>query len=289
MSEIENRQRTMDGTESFEQLIKDYSPGVPFGPLERDPYDARNYAPDIIKNQEIADQPATEGSKPEDSTVRSVYDTRPINAYDAIFDVAKSDGSALQQGNNLYTISVPVGTNVVIRGVKFVINPVPAVSIDDRDYLLTLLLNGAAVPHYQDIPVGPVLDFFLPCHVIAGDNQTFGLRFNVVPAIPVATFFLNAQFHCNLLLSTGQTANLVVGNTPRQPYEPPIEQQKPALPENYERYKTILTAGKQLKLVNASMAIPPFSAFKAAYSPGWWQRVMGPLILGVKNLTGKDI
>ena len=212
MSEIEKRQQNGDGVSSFEKLLEGYHPNIPIPPISRDEPTTETSSPDIVLANQISRQAVTPGTVPLTASVRSVYDTRPVNAYDVIFDTVKTDATALAVGANLFSVAVPDGYVIVIRGIKFTINPLPAISTNDRDYLLTLLLNNSTVPNYQNIPVGPVMNNWLPCHFIAAENETFGIRYNVLPAIAPALFFMNVQFHCNLLLSEGIPKPFVIAN-----------------------------------------------------------------------------
>jgi hypothetical protein len=202
-----------NASHEFEDLIQGYSP-VEL-PAELFIADSERFKVPQIDAQDLATIPVVPGTLPSDVTVRSTYDTRPVNAYDAIFNVplgAVEGSPALAVGSNIITVNVPNGYVVVIRGVKIIVTPLPAVSINDIDYLLTLLINGGAVPNYENIAVGPLMNNFLPAHAIAGQNQTFGINYIVNSALPGGTYSLDAQFHCNLILATGIPAAFEIAN-----------------------------------------------------------------------------
>jgi hypothetical protein len=180
----------------------------------------------------MADMPVIPGTIPLDADVRSVFDTRPINGFDTIF---VSDGE-LTGGEGpvyiTYTFSVPENYIVVIRAVKFVASGIPILGLNPAFVKMSLLVNGGAVPNYVDIPE-VIYGHWLPAHVIAGVNQTFGAVLVIGGGTINLGFTVTAMFHCNLLLATGQPANMEIANSkPVKPTPPPQNTPQPYVNPN---------------------------------------------------------
>jgi hypothetical protein len=99
------------------------------------------------------------GSPPVDYDVRSVYDVRPVGAFD--FNIAASDVLGAGEGatSNVLTaeMTVPDGLVAVLRNFDIWFEPNPA-GADKSDFKWSLQLNGADFPYNGSIPFGVVVD-----------------------------------------------------------------------------------------------------------------------------------
>jgi hypothetical protein len=114
---------------------------------------------------------------PSDFSVRSVYDSRPVNGYDFNFSavtqatlVTNSTSAAVWFVN----FNVPNGYRAVPRDWKIWLDP-PAAPGPSSASTVSLTQNGAAVPNNQDIIIGngttdPIESFF-----VCEENTTFGV------------------------------------------------------------------------------------------------------------------
>jgi hypothetical protein len=199
----------------FEEIISGYSPVTIPASVFNEPKQSSDA---FSQAQKMVDMPVIPGTTPLDADVRSVFDTRPINGFDTIF-VSDGETTGSEPVIQTYTFSVPENYIAVIRGIKFVANKMPVSLLDPTLVKMSLLVNGGTVPNYINIPE-VIYGHWIPAHVIAGVNQTFGAIFylDVLPA----GFTLTAMFHCNLLLATGQPANMEIANPkPVKPTPPP--------------------------------------------------------------------
>jgi hypothetical protein len=210
----------------FEEIISGYSPVTIPASVFNEPKQSSDA---FSQAQKMVDMPVILGTTPLDADVRSVFDTRPINGFDTIF-VSDGEITTPESAIQTYTFSVPENYIVVIRGVKFVANEMPVALLDPTLVKMSLLVNGGTVPNYINIPE-VIYGHWIPAHVIAGVNQTFGAVLNINPDIFPAGFTLTAMFHCNLLLATGQPANMEIANP--KPVKPTPAPQTTPTPQQY--------------------------------------------------------
>ena len=295
MSEIEKRQLNGDGAESFERLISDYSP-LEFPPISDNSPSAIG-AIDLNYQAEITRQKSTPGNVPDESKVVTVYDARPINA----IDFTQILGSVVGGNELITTFTVPSGVACILKWFSFSYTPRNP-GIDQFGQIIlggggitnptfTIAVNGIAQQNYTQLNLGLFTERH-PCYILAAENSIFTFTFTdpiINGRVNLSSYIiLYGQF----LLSTGRPVNFEPGNVGTPPIKIPesvavtVSRENP---ENYPRYVAILNEAKRLKLVNASLQIPPYSAFKAAYSSSWWNRVLVPLINGIKNLTGRNL
>jgi hypothetical protein len=158
----------------------------------------------------LAEAPMGEPFEPAD--VRSVYDVRPLNAYD--FNVTLlSDATVVGGEGNapivMTPFAVPVGYVAVVRKYHHSIDPQPAV--DARaDVLLTIQANGSDLPFNVEIPVGLESDF-VECFFIVDEGGSFGARYNVIVPGSVQ-IVIYTHVYGNFLRKTGRSANLEIAN-----------------------------------------------------------------------------
>jgi hypothetical protein len=115
------------------------------------------------------------GEPDSDFDVRSVYDSRPVNAYDFNFS-ANADLSSEGSGFSwTVTFTVPNGYRAVPREWDVLYDPGFASANSYSDSFVTIQQSGAALPNNGPITVGigtydPIKTFFL-CE----ENTTFGM------------------------------------------------------------------------------------------------------------------
>lgn len=178
MSEIEKRQLNYDeltgdgGAESFERLIKGYSPfeippTSPNGPSDS----AFN---DIAYQNKIRDEPSRPGNVSDDTSVFSVYDARPINAVDFIIPLFCKNLNGVFSGN---TFQVPPGLICVLKwftldqsGSGDVDTVTQTGSLSAAGKLFTILINKIAQPNYTRISLGTFSEKY-PCYIFAPENS----------------------------------------------------------------------------------------------------------------------
>lgn len=168
-------------------------------------------------------QAAPLGEPPVDVDVRSVYDVRPIQAFDfnvTISGVITSGSETTPAVVNAF--NVPTGYVAVVRAYNHCTDPIfPAVT--RHDLLMTLQSNNADVPNNIDIPVGPDSQDLVRCFFIVDEGGTFGARF--LSSIAVATpYNVFVTVYGNFIRKTGRAANLEIGN--------PVRTGKPLSPDD---------------------------------------------------------
>lgn len=153
------------------------------------------------------------------ASVRSVWDTRPINARDFYIIRSREAGGP---GSFAVGVAVPDTAVAVLRGVRYFMDPPPAAG-GPRDYLLDVQVHGVvtgssaaypdgiAVPDYAAIPVGVATDGLLPLHLIVAPGGTFGARLTVNVAL-VGTWIMVVEFYGVFLLDDGRPPTFQIGN-----------------------------------------------------------------------------
>lgn len=150
------------------------------------------------------------GEPPIDFTVRSVYDSRPVQGQD--FNITAIVTQIVQPGNNDCSFTVPQGYVAVVRRLHhFVTNPPVGVGINRSDALCSILLDNADYPYNKNIPVGWESDDIVNLFMIADEFQTVTTRF-VFSAVVLETSALYVTFYGNLLLKTGRPAQFEIAN-----------------------------------------------------------------------------
>lgn len=150
-----------------------------------------------------------------DVDVRSIYDVRPINAFDVNVAAESADfsygGSATPQVGTI-TVPVPLGYVFVVRQLDHYLTGMPPV-VERQQVLLTLTKNGAGVPYNTDVPVGLESQGLFRTFVILDEGEVFGARARVLlPDAPQSTTKVGVNFYGNFLRKTGRNANQQIGN-----------------------------------------------------------------------------
>lgn len=288
MSEIEDRQYSSDGALEFEKLIENYSP-LNLPPIsDNNPYEIGSS--DLMYQDEIAKAKSTPGNVYDESKVISTYDARPINAIDFVLSLTNTLNLSL---GRRCTFTVPPGIVAILKWFSFfIVSPstlnatisvlgfevAPPSSIN-----LSITLNGVPQPNYSNLMLGSYVKR-LPCYIIAPENSVINFDFIDPDTFDGSIMNVLLRVYGQHLISSGRPANFEPGNTPPKP---PIKQIN-VDSNNYDRYVRILNEGKRLNLVNPSLDIPTYAAYKAAETQIW--KINMPAILkAIKNLTGKDI
>lgn len=179
------------------------------------PADLRQIAPDVGSQADrdaMARAPA--GEPLADYTVRSVYDSRPINGYD--FNIVASDAAAAAEvvlAHDLF-FAVPDGYVAVLREISIWMETDAdhknTVNYARSDVQVEAFLNGATV-NYVKTFTGEATDLPIKVFVIADENQLLGARVTLL-ANPSVDIHVYANLYGNFLLKTGRTAQFEVGN-----------------------------------------------------------------------------
>lgn len=165
--------------------------------------------------------------------VRSVYDVRPINAFD--FNIA---GTAVLQsssvGQNEITFTVPDGFVCVLRSMDLWVEPNSAT--ERSDAMWSLMLQGTTFPYNDSVPFGGQQDD-IAVFLVADEFNRVGVRIGG-SSIGGQNGF--AIFYGQFLPKTGLQFNMEIGNRtqncgpmPVQPtpvLRPPTSTPTPATP-----------------------------------------------------------
>jgi hypothetical protein len=216
--------------------------------------------PDLFiaeRNRDLLDNLAT-GSPPQQFDVRSIYDSRPINATDfnlALNNFATEVPGGVWTGNVCdFTFTVPNGFVAVLKRLHHSFRPPPVV-LGRADITATFLVNGVlyqqgvaiqvpgltaaeiAAQIVSDIPIGIESDNILESFVIADQGQNIGVRIKVTAAIAAAVPVCFVHLYGQLLQKTGRPAQfepanpsdkVFVGSAIYTPPPPTIEPATPA-------------------------------------------------------------
>lgn len=168
------------------------------------------------------------GSPRIDYSVRSTFDTRPINAreFNLWFtaDTASEPPPALTIDVFRSCFFVPDGYVALVRGVTVLLSPPITPEFNNYDGLLAVAVNGARVDP-PDVPIGPVngnsvlsqtdtpfqTNQEILTHVLADQNSTVGLFLDVGSAA-FDSANLQVGFRGVLLLKTGVPAQFQAAN-----------------------------------------------------------------------------
>jgi hypothetical protein len=149
---------------------------------------------------------APHGEPPADYTVRSIFDSRPLQGYD--FNIICPTDEF--NGDEVFSFTVPSGVVAVVREFKhFFTNP-SATNKNPSGTLVSFQKNGANIQYNHDIPVG--------ADTIANPVKLFFVadEFDVVSARLVGavngTHIAYVWFYGNFLLKTGRPATFEIAN-----------------------------------------------------------------------------
>jgi len=121
--------------------------------------------------------------------VQSVFDTRPIAAYDFCFSAVQAFGN---EGPATFSqsIDVPAGYSAVLRRVEFAILPIFIGSValfttGNGELAITLLRDGVAIPNNTALYRGTVTAVEWKTHQVFGFWESFGLQ-AVISGTPIS-------------------------------------------------------------------------------------------------------
>lgn len=156
------------------------------------------------------------GSPPTDYDVRSVYDSRPVSAFDFNIVVSMAvSGGCVTATPAFFT--VPQGYVAVLREVETWVDPPVAMSLR-ADVTVSLQINGSDVPYNVAIPVGNGTLENIKCFAIADEYQQMGVLFPTFPTPGAYTLY--AQLYGNFILKTGRPAQFEIANYAGKGYMP---------------------------------------------------------------------
>lgn len=138
---------------------------------------------------------------PEPLQVVSVFDTRPISAYDFVASSTAlwTSGDAAQ---DILQSAVPVGYTAVLRRLRIEFTSNGAVNLSSATAnvaTLRLLRNGAPIPN-NTLQLRGALDVLeWPTHQVFGANEFFGMQIAGSRETPVADVIVNVNFFGTLI------------------------------------------------------------------------------------------
>jgi len=199
------------------------------------PANTRVVDPDLViaqRSRDMLDNLPT-GAPPQQYDVRSIYDSRPINATDfnlSISNFSAENAGGVWNGNFCdFTFTVPNGYVAVLRELHHSFTPPPVIA-GRSEVTASFLINGAlyqqpvqfaadnlgdsdlALQTVTDIPIGLESDDILQGFVIADQGQTLGVRIKVTAAIAAVEPVCHAHLYGQLLQKTGRPAQFEIAN-----------------------------------------------------------------------------
>jgi hypothetical protein len=191
------------------------------------------------------------GSPPKPVDVRSVYDTRPINAFDFNISASASVNSVSPSATLFF--SVPQGFICVLRNFDIWFEPNPVAS-DRSAFQWSLQLNGGDFPYNLNVPFGIAVDRET-CFMIANEFNTVGLRITLGTAAEFADGTIFGRFYGNFLLKSGLPSALEIGNLVPTAAQPPPKMPRP--PPTAPPPAPAPTPASQLRFDRSQMYQPP--------------------------------
>jgi hypothetical protein len=168
-------------------------------------------------SRQRAFQDAPIGEPGIDVDVRSVYDVRPVNAFDVNLQQVSPNqftygGTATPQVGEILA-PVPLGYVFVCRQLDHYLFPEPGVTSRGQ-VLMSLTKNGAEVPYNVNVAVGTASQGLFRTFTIYDEGEVFGARVvvNLPGGSPSGSSFLGVNFYGNFLRKSGRSANQTIGN-----------------------------------------------------------------------------
>lgn len=172
--------------------------------------------------------PAPAGiSPPDPRNVVSVFDTRPISAY----DFARSGVATMGNGEVLtftdVSFDVPDGYTAVLRRVRLEFSPPGAMIVGNpaagaspaREFQASLLRNGGVIPNNLIRFFGDLDEYEWPTHQVFGQTETYGIRLNApngwaIPANVNNALFVGVTFMGTLIPTKSRPPELEIASDP---------------------------------------------------------------------------
>lgn len=176
------------------------------------PPDLRALASDMasvgVKSLEASRAPI--GEPPLDYSVRSVYDSRPVNATDFNRYATGLFGDPHTGTVGVVTFpAVPEGYIFVIREFFVWVETTPILS-NRSDIQMTPQVNGADDVFTRDVPVGAGNDTPIKCFLIVNEFLTYGVKFTINVALGNSLF--NVWAYGNVLVKSGRPPQFEIAN-----------------------------------------------------------------------------
>jgi hypothetical protein len=178
-----------------------------------------NSASEATSEQALPNTPL--GEPPVDVDVRSVYDVRPIGAFDVNLPLTSADSLRhIDEDVNLSVTvvqAVPLGYVFVLRKLStYFSGNIPPI-VFRSDALVTLMRNQGDVQFNTNIPIG-VEQTDLDLFIIYDEGEQFGARVNLSAiTVDFPASFLGCVFYGNFLRKTGRPAPQEIGNPVKVP------------------------------------------------------------------------
>lgn len=155
---------------------------------------------------------------PEPLLVVSVFDTRPISAYDFVF----SDRGELDQGDAAVVVlleaDVPPGYTAVLRKLRLEFTPPASVNLDTstaNTFTAQLTRNGSPIPHNVLQLSGDLTTFEWLTHQVFGAGDVLGVRIVSGLVFPIGqTVLVNCNFHGVLIPTKSNPPETEIASPP---------------------------------------------------------------------------
>lgn len=247
----EEREKEEQGLgELNRQLLRER--GEDYPEAENLPFDAG--LSDQISNPDISGE-APVGSPPTGASVRSTFDTRPVNAHDFVEFLRGSVTPRSELTGPLeLSYTVPDSRIHIIRSFRYSLEPA---SFDpDVQLLITLnvKVNGIFQPGYTNLKPGFGGGMEIPCHILAPSNSivTFALSFSSPGEWPSGVHYALFFVHGNSLIASGRPIEFEVGNEQKISVNKPISS-----PVDYGKKKPFVPGGREIRGKKQSRAFVP--------------------------------
>lgn len=154
---------------------------------------------------------------PDPLNVVSVFDTRPISAYDFAHD-----GSDIMSVGDAATpldvsMTVPGGYTAVLRSVRWEFIPNGSVNLDSttaNTMNLNLLRNGAVIDNNVLVLRGALDTFVWETHQVFGQGETLGARVRGSWLVPVADLLVSVHLQGVLIPTKNRPPEVEIASAP---------------------------------------------------------------------------
>lgn len=151
------------------------------------------------------------GTPPVCYDVRSVFDSRPVNAYD--FHITTSETFDSADTSIRVEMTVPEGYAAILRGLEVWFEPASPGALRS-DVELTLQLNGGDYPNNR-VFIGAATDDLIPMFMLADEFNRIG-AFMTFPA-PASSVNVYVHFYGNFVLKSERALPFEVANPSNDP------------------------------------------------------------------------
>lgn len=148
------------------------------------------------------------GAPPVDYDVRSVYDVRPVGAFD--FNICEQQAFDTTTGNLTVEMTVPEGLVAVLREIDVWFEPNPSGPLRS-DYNWSLVLNGGDVNYNTNVFFGVGINN-QKVFLLANENNRIGVRFGASSLDTFANVVGFVQFHGTFQLKSNVPLPFEIAN-----------------------------------------------------------------------------